>query len=97
MRAVKRVELVIDAVELPQVLRIVKSLGIGGWTLVRDVAGQGDRGSRMGDQPTDVMRNVVLIIACDYEQSKRLAEAIRPILARMGGMCLISDATWVVH
>jgi nitrogen regulatory protein PII len=94
---VKRVEIVVDSVELPRVLAAVKACGINGYTVLPGVEGDGDRGPRSGDQPANVMRNVMLLIACSPDQGIKLADKVRPMLKRFGGMCLITDATWVDH
>jgi hypothetical protein len=39
----------------------------------------------------------MLLIACPEEQVDAIVETVRPLLARRGGMCLVSDAGWVRH
>ena len=41
--------------------------------------------------------NTLLLIACAADEVERVVEAVRPVLARRGGMCLVSDAAWVRH
>jgi hypothetical protein len=41
--------------------------------------------------------NVLMTIACDERQANQVIDAIRPILKRYGGICLVSDAMWVIH
>ena len=97
MQPIKRVEIVTDALQIPEVLGMLEKLGIGGYTLVRDVLGKGERGIQRGDELTDVFKNSLLIIACEPDQALALVEAVRPILKKRGGICLVSDAQWVVH
>ena len=37
------------------------------------------------------------VIACSEEQSHQIVEVVRPILKQLGGMCLVSEAMWVLH
>lgn len=97
MRPIKRIEIVIDSLELHKLLKILEQAGVSGYTVIRDAAGKGDRGARAGDQLTDVLKNSYIITTCAEEQLQPLVEAIRPLLKRFGGICLVSDAQWVVH
>jgi hypothetical protein len=31
------------------------------------------------------------------KQEHELVEAIRPVLKKFGGVCIVSDAKWIVH
>ena len=97
MQAVKRVEVVVESLHESSVERLIRRSGIGGYTLVRGVAGLGDRGRRDADGLTGVSQNVCFIVAAEPEAAERLAAALRPLLKKAGGMCLVSDAGWVEH
>lgn len=97
MRRVKKVEVVISSVQLPKVLRLFGEKGISGYTVIDGVKGKGERGERRGDDVTDVFHNSYVMTACSEEQVSELVEAVRPLLERYGGVCLVSDAQWIVH
>lgn len=97
MRAVKRVEIVVETLVLNRVTEIVNAAGIRGYTVFRNVGGKGGHGERFEDELVDTHRNALLVIACEDEQLEPLLTSLRPILTRYGGMCLVSDARWVVH
>ena len=97
MKPVKRVEIVLDAVAVPRLLDALRAAGATGWTVIRDVTGQGGRGERSGDEIAGVNRNSYVLIAIDAVQLDGLKEQIRPILATFGGVCLVSDAAWLIH
>ena len=97
MQPIKRVEIVTDSLEMREVIETIDSLGINGYTLIREVLGKGERGFQSGDELTDVFKNSLLLVACDADKVSALVEAIRPILKKRGGICLVSDAQWVVH
>ena len=97
MEAVKRIEIITDALEMREVCRVLEALGVSGYSLVRDVTGRGERGVQSGDGLTDVFKNSLLLTACGPERVEEIVAAIRPILKRRGGVCLVSDALWVMH
>jgi nitrogen regulatory protein PII len=97
MRPVKRIEIVIDSLELAHLLKALEQAGVSGYTVIRDVAGTGDRGARAGDQLSDVLKNSYVITTCSEEQLQALVDEIRPSLKRFGGICLVSDAQWIIH
>jgi hypothetical protein len=35
--------------------------------------------------------------SCSEAEATRIIEAMRPMLKRFGGVCLVSDAQWVIH
>lgn len=97
MTNIKRIEIVIDAAHTPELLASLRDAGAQGYTVIRDVQGTGDRGDRSGDELTNVFRNCYVIVACEPQASTQIVEAVRPLLRRHGGVCLISDAQWVKH
>ena len=97
MRPVKRIEIVIDSLELRKLLRSLEQVGVSGYTVIQDTTGMGDRGVRAGDQLSDVFKNSYVITACPEDQLQLLIDAIRPLLKRFGGICLVSDAQWIIH
>jgi nitrogen regulatory protein PII len=97
MQPIKRVEIVTDSLEIQEVIETVDLLGINGYTLIREVLGKGERGVQSGDELTGVFKNSLLLVACDTDKVPALVEAIRPILKKRGGICLVSDAQWVMH
>ena len=46
---------------------------------------------------TRVFQNSYILTACTEEQLEKVVAAVRPVLKRVGGMCLVSDALWVLH
>ncbi|MFN3705737.1 MAG: P-II family nitrogen regulator [Thermoflexales bacterium] len=97
MQPVKRVEFVVDALEVPNLLSLLEQLGLSGYTVIPEVTGKGERGERRGDEPSGVFKNSYVLTTCDASQLAELVEAARPILRKRGGICLVSDALWVKH
>ena len=82
---------------MKHVCSVLEGEGITSYTIVRDVIGRGERGFQSGDELTDVFKNSLLLTTCDADQLQGIVEALRPILKRRGGVCLVSDAQWVIH
>lgn len=97
MQHVKRVEIIIDAPELPALLAVLREHGVRGYSVFSPVTGSGDRGDRRNDEPGGGSGNVCVLTALPPEGAPELVEAVRPILKKRGGVCLVSDAQWVVH
>lgn len=97
MKKVKRVEIVIDAAHSPRVLSLLADAKVDGYTLVRGVSGSGDRGLRMSDDITGVSNNNYILTTCAPETLEQVMDALRPVLRKLGGICLVSDAEWLIH
>jgi nitrogen regulatory protein PII len=97
MIPVRRIEIIIDALELPEVLKLLEAAGVSGYTVIRDATGKGERGTRGGDELSGAFNNSYVMTACPPEQVSTIVETLRPILKRFGGVCLVSDAQWLIH
>jgi nitrogen regulatory protein PII len=97
MIAMKRVEIVVDADELSTVCTILDQAGVSGYTVIPQVTGKGDRGDRSRDDLAEPLKNRYVFTACTEPQARAIADAVRGILRRVGGVCLITDCVWVEH
>lgn len=97
MMSIKRVELVIEAVEKSTVIAALKEIDIHDYTFYKHVGGNGQRGEKGDLVFGEKFENVTFVIACPENQLYALVGAIRPLLKSFGGMCLVSDAQWVMH
>lgn len=97
MQSIKRIELVIEAIERQNVIAILEKINIRSYTLYNNVGGSGDRGERQEVVFGEKFENMTFVIACPEASLSTVIEAIRPLLKSFGGMCLVSDAQWVIH
>lgn len=98
MNPCKRIEIVIESAMAETLTDMLNELGVAGYTLLPDATGAGDRGYRRADQLTGDSSNCLVLVACeDLALVDRIIAGVKPLLARSGGMCLVSDAQLVVH
>ncbi|MEO6699256.1 MAG: hypothetical protein ABIM24_07780 [Paraperlucidibaca sp.] len=98
MQAIKKVEIIIEYLELPRLLALLKKASITvGYTVIKEAVGSGGRGERAGNGFSGELTNSYLLIACSEDEANRIVEIVQPILKRFGGVCLVSDAMWVKH
>lgn len=95
MNPVHRIEIVVEALHSPQVVDLLAKAGLKGYTLIPSVSGGGERGRRLSDDITGVSANNYILTTCPPEKLDDLAALLRPLLDRIGGICLISDARWL--
>lgn len=97
MEVKKKVEVVIDSYHLEKVIEVFDKNGIGGYTVIKDVLGKGERGLMSGDELTDTFKNSYIFTVCDEEKALKIVQDIRPLLKRFGGVCIVSDVMWLIH
>jgi nitrogen regulatory protein PII len=98
MKPCKRIEIVIEQPLARRLAERLDELGAPGYTLIPNASGRGDRGLRRGDEVTDTFTNCVFVVACDDDAVvARITEGVRSLIARSGGVCLVSDALWLRH
>ena len=97
MKPVKRIEIILPEGESEAVLQALRETSITGYTLIPSVSGRGDRGATVHGLGLARLTNSYLLIACEPPQVEEIVETIRPFLRRFGGICLVSDASWVLH
>lgn len=93
--AMKRLEIVIGIEQLEELMTLLGKSKVKGYTLIKNAGGYGSRGTR---DPHDVImddENVVVILACKDDQAQVIVAELRPVMKKLGGMCLISDCLWV--
>jgi PII-like signaling protein len=97
MQTVARIEIVVDAPHAARIIHLLAEQGIHGYTLIRGVFGAGERGQMLGDEITGVSNNNYILTTCAPDKLEALTAALRPLLKRVGGVCLVSEARWLLH
>ncbi len=93
-----RIEIVIEEPMARELIRTLKAAHVPGYTVIPRVRGSGDRGIRRGDELAGDSSNCIFLIACDDEALvKQITSAVKPLLSRSGGMCLVSECQSLTH
>ena len=91
MKAMKKVEVIVESVYLNRLLEMFKAKGVENYTLMKDVEGRGGHGLKLADDITDVCSNDYFFTLVEEEKFLGLKEEIRTFVKRYGGKCIISD------
>jgi nitrogen regulatory protein PII len=97
MKLVMKVEIITDALEVENVTKLLDEIGVSGYSIIEDVIGKGHRGVRSGDELTDLFKNTYIMVVCNEVEMHKIVEAIRPIIKKFGGMCIVSDVVMRIH
>ena len=97
MKALKRVEIVVGTLESSKVIKILDDNKIDGYTMIKNVLGRGDKGIKDGEVLHNAFQNTYIIVACSAEELESITEPLRTVLTKSGGVCLVSEAQWLVH
>lgn len=94
---VKKIEIVIDYLQLKNLLTKLEDAGFDNYTAIKDVIGKGSRGSRSGDGLTGEFNNSLVIIACKDNEVDKITKIVNPLLKKFGGVLLVSEAKLIEH
>jgi nitrogen regulatory protein PII len=92
MQAVKRIEIVSDSVESHKIIKVLESVGVLNYTVIRNVIGKGVRGTNSGDLDMSMLENDYVIAFFLEDKMKTLVDKLKPVTKKFGGVCYISDA-----
>jgi hypothetical protein len=91
-----RIEIVIEAGGLPELLRAVGVAGAPGYTLLREASGTGSHGPREGGDVADLLTNDVVIILADPAAATAILEAVAGVLELYAGKATIGQVEQLV-
>lgn len=97
MKAVLRLEIIIERALRDQVLDILSQAGCQGWSILPVISGQGHRGARGLEGLSGALENEMILTALEEPQLPQVMTPLRPLLKRWGGVCMVSEAQWLQH
>lgn len=97
MKPVSKVEIIIDSLEVENVVKLLDEIGVSGYSIINDVVGKGHRGVRSGYEFAELFKNSYIMVVCEEKEMHRIVEAIRPIIKKFGGVCIVSDVIMRIH
>ncbi|MEC4988098.1 MAG: transcriptional regulator [Oscillatoria sp. PMC 1068.18] len=97
MQEVKKVEIIVSSLEIEEVLQILDNIKVSGYTVIKNTSGKGDRGVSDDDLDRVFSNSYILTVCTNEKQLNQLVEIITPLLKKVGGICLVTEANWVLH
>ena len=97
MELVKRIEIIVPEFLVPDIVERLGRRGLDAYTVSRGLSGRGERGVQDGEGTAGEFSNAAVLVASPPEVLAVLLEELRPLLARYGGLCLVSDALSLRH
>lgn len=97
MKNAKKIEIITGSYDMREIIRIITAAGMPGYTLIPDVRGMGERGSRDADGLTEAFKNSLLILICEQAQWTSIQEPVRSLISRVGGMVMLTDCEYLIH
>ena len=91
MKLVMKIEIITDSLEVESIAKLLDEIGVSGYSIINDVVGKGSRGVRSGYELTELFKNSYIMVVCDEKEMDKIVEAIRPIIKKFGGVCIVSD------
>ncbi|MEW6652868.1 MAG: DUF190 domain-containing protein [Bacteroidota bacterium] len=87
----KKLEIIIESVELNNLTTIIEKIGVSGYTLIKDVAGMGKHGKSVSTSLVDVGEYYLLIIVDNDSIINQVIEKIKPLFKNYSGVMFLSD------
>ena len=97
MQEVKKVEIVTDTFHIEDTLKMLESVNVSGYTIIKYTSGKGDRGLSCSDIDCLFSSSYILTVCTNERQLNNLVEKMTPLLQKVGGVCLVTDAKWINH
>lgn len=88
----KKLEIIIEAVERKKVCRLLDELNVSGYTIIDDVFGKGSHITRSGSELSNIMKNSLIIIVEKEDVINKIIEVIKKeVLVFYSGRLFLSD------
>jgi hypothetical protein len=89
----KRIDLFLSERELVRVCQAIRAAGAPGYSVMRHVTGLGVAGEiSEGMEFSGLGANAHVIVFCTPEQAEAVRSAVKPLLARYGGVAFLAEA-----
>jgi nitrogen regulatory protein PII len=94
LQSVKKIEIIVSCLEVNAVLKILKKNSIKDYTVINNLSGSGEHGYSGDDLITN---SYIMIICTELEMAEKLSTSMQPLLKKLGGIFIITDAQWIAH
>jgi len=97
MQEVKKVEIIVSSLELDEVIQILDTIKVSGYTVIKNTYGKGDRGVSYNDLGREFSNTYIMTVCTNEKQLFYLVDELLPVLKRVGGVCLVTESQWLSH
>ena len=94
LQPVKKIEIIVSYLEVSAVVKILKKNEIKRYTVINNLSGSGEHGYSGDDLITN---SYIMIICTELEMAEQLSTAMQPLLKKLGGIFIVTDAQWIAH
>ena len=94
LQSVKKIEIIVSYLEVSAVVKILKKNEIKRYTVINNLSGSGEHGYSGDDLITN---SYIMIICTELEMAEQLSTAMQPLLKKLGGIFIVTDAQWIAH
>ena len=92
LHRLKKIEIVIRAEDHPVVEDLLKAAGVGGWTMIRDVAGMGHAGFHQGKSIFNDHSGLAMFVGVgEPEVIADVAKGLARLFVNLPGVTFLSD------
>ena len=88
--AIKRVEIIIEALESQKALAMIERAGATGYTVIPHIYGKGHRGIRTELGFSDVLKNVMIIVISRETVAEQIARDVGRLFERCAGLLTVT-------
>lgn len=94
---IRKAEIVVSSLESKEITNILDSIKVSGYTVIEDVYGRGDRGRSYNDLGRESSNSYIMTVCNSSQQVNDLIDEVVPILKKIGGICLITEANRAIN
>lgn len=97
MQDVKKVEIILDNSYIQELINILNKIEVSGFTVIKNPSGKGDRGFSSFDFDGLLQCSYILTVCTNEKQLNSLQQFLEPLLKKLGGLIVVTDAQMLVH
>ena len=94
LKKMKRIEIVINEEALDDLLKLLRTDSVRGYTVVKRAGGYGSTGERDPNDYGLEEPNAIIVLVCEEAQAEKIIMMLHPKLRGFGGVCMVSDCQW---
>ena len=94
MQPISRLEMIVAFKEVQKITKVLDEVDVPGYSIISNVIGKGEMGKVSDDVNlgSSKLSNAFIICYCSPDKVAPIAEKIKPILNKYGGVCYLLDA-----